>query len=66
MSAAAKALGSLGIALIGLVVYLGAFILGAIGIKIAMTVLLYVALALTVLWMTVVLVISAGGSAVED
>lgn len=66
MSAAAKALGSLGIALIGLVVYLGAFILGVAGIKIAMTVLLYVALALTVLWMTVVLVISAGGSAVED
>ncbi|MBF0334159.1 MAG: hypothetical protein HQL38_11350 [Alphaproteobacteria bacterium] len=66
MSAAAKALGSLGIALIGLVVYLGAFILGVAGIKIAMIVLLYVALALTVLWTTVILVLSAGGSIVEE
>ncbi|MBY0430590.1 MAG: hypothetical protein K2Q10_05295 [Rhodospirillales bacterium] len=52
MSAVGKTLGSLVIALVGLVVYLGTFILGATGISTVMfNIMLPLALGLTAFWL---------------
>lgn len=65
MSATAKTLGSLGLALVGLVVYLGIFIGTATKLLPVLGFAVYLGLALTAVLLVVVLVMTAAGSEEE-